>query len=99
SPRILLLNETFFEISPVEGQLLQLALTTAIADGTVKRMVGEQELEHRPLGLLDFFALRRDDHAVSADDRAGGLELRHLLNAYQAHAAGCLQSQIGVIAE
>jgi len=46
-------------------------------------MIGEQKLQHRSLGLFNLFALRGDDHAVSADDRAGGLELWHLLNPHQ----------------
>ena len=62
-------------------------------------MISQQKLNHRTLGFLNLFTLRRDDHAVGANDRAGGLQLRHLLNAHQAHAARGLQSQVGVVAE
>ena len=62
-------------------------------------MVGEEKLEHRTLCLLDLFALRRHNHAVGTNDRAGGLQLWHLLDAHQTHATRSLQSQIGVIAE
>ncbi len=98
-PGVFLLNKPFFQIAPIKGQLLQFAFTAPIADGTIERMIGKQELEHRPLGLFDFLALRRDHHAVGADDRARCLKLRHLLNPHQTHAAGGLQSQVGVVAE
>jgi hypothetical protein len=51
------------------------------------------------LSFLNLFALRGDNHAVSANDRAGGLQFRHLLDAHQAHATRGLKSEIGVIAE
>ena len=94
---ILLFSETFFESTPVKGHLLQLTFTTAIADGTIKRMIGEQKLEHRALRFFNLVALSGDDHAVSADDGAGRLQLRHLLDSHETHAAGCLQRQIGVV--
>ena len=62
-------------------------------------MIGKQELEHRTLGFLNFFALRGHHHAVGADNRAGGLQLRHLFNAHQAHATRSLQREIGVVTE
>src|SRR5207302_3467342 len=70
-----------------------------IAYRTIERMIREQELEHRALRFLDLFTLRSDYHAVGANDRAGGLELRHLFDANEAHATRSLQSQIGVITE
>jgi len=39
------------------------------------------------------------DHAVGCDQRAGGLELRHFFDFDQAHAAGGLQREAGVVAE
>src|SRR5437667_1989634 len=96
---ILLFRETLFEIAPIESQLLQFAFAAAIAHRTIERMIGEQKLEHRALRLLDLFALRRHHHAVSADYRAGSLQLRHLLDPHQTHATRSLQSKIGVIAE
>ena len=62
-------------------------------------MIRQQKLEHRTLRLLDLLALSGDDHAVGTGDRAGGLELRHLLDAHQAHATRGLQRQVGVVAE
>ena len=96
---VLTFDESLFEIAPVESQLLQLALATAIADRTIKRMIRQQEFEHRTLRFLNFLTLRRDHHAVRADDRARGLQLGHLLDAYQAHATRGLQSEISVVAE
>src|SRR5205085_10748000 len=55
---ILLFREALFEIAPVKRQLLQLAFAASIAYRTIKRMIGEQKLEHRALCLLDLFALR-----------------------------------------
>ena len=62
-------------------------------------MIGQEKLHHPALGLFNFLTLRCNYHAVSADDRAGGLQLGHLLNAHQTHATRCLQREIGVVAE
>ena len=98
-PRVLVFDEAFFEIAPIKSQLLQLALAAAIADGTIERVIRQQKLEHRTLGLLNLFTLRRDHHAIGADDGAGGLQLRHLLDTHQAHATRRLQSKVGVVTE
>src|SRR5262249_9564937 len=71
---ILLLSETLFQIAPVESLLLQLALAATIAHRTIQRMIRQQKLEHRALRFLNLFALRGDDHAVSAGDGAGSLQ-------------------------
>ena len=97
--RVFVFYETLFEIAPVEGQLLKFAFTTSIAYRAIEWMIHQQKLEHRTLRLFNLFALRGHDHAVGADDRAGGLQLGHLLDAHQAHATGSLQSEVGVIAE
>ncbi len=96
---VFLFGETFFEAAPVERHLLEFTLTTAIADRTIERMIREQKLRHAALGLLDLFALSRDDHAVGAGDGAGGLQLRHLLDAHETHATRSLQREVGVITE
>src|SRR5262249_50880799 len=49
--------------------------------------------------LFDLLALGGDDHPVGADDRAGGLELWHLLDPHQTHATRRLEREIRVIAE
>src|SRR5690349_24477036 len=60
-------------------------------------MVREQKLSHAALRFFNLFTLRRDDHAVSAGNRAGRLQLRHLLDADETHATRSLQREIGVI--
>ena len=95
--RILSLREALFQVSPIESQFLQFTLAAAITDRAVERVIRQQELEHRTLRLFDLFALRRDHHAVGAGYGAGGLQLRHLLDAHEAHATRSLQCEIGVI--
>src|SRR5262249_14432244 len=92
-------GETFFQPAPVKRHFLQFAFTTSIADGTIERVIGEQKLGHSTLRLFDLLTLRGDHHAISADDGAGSLQLRHLFDTYQTHAARCLECKIGVVAE
>ena len=47
----------------------------------------------------DLVALGGDDHAFGDRRGAGGLQLRHLFQAHQAHAAGRLQRKAGVVTE
>src|SRR5690348_1346217 len=65
---VFLFRESLFQVAPVKSLLLQLALSTTIANGAVQRMIREQKLKHRTLRFLNLFALRGDDHAVSAGD-------------------------------
>src|SRR2546423_10619772 len=41
---VLALREALFQPAPIEDHLLQLALAPAITDGTIQRVIGEQEL-------------------------------------------------------
>ncbi len=93
------LDEFRFVRAVLEGHVLQLALAAGIADGTIEGMVGEHQLEHGLTGLRDFGAFSGDDHALGDRRGAGGLELGHLLNADDAHAAGGLERKAGVVAE
>jgi hypothetical protein len=61
-------------------------------------MVDEEELEDACAGLDDLGGLGVDDHAVGADRRAGGLQLRHLLHLDDADAARSVNTEGGVIA-
>src|SRR4051812_31063600 len=74
-----------------EGHVLQFAFAASIADGAIQRMIAEQELDGSLARLLDLVTLAGDDHAISDGNRARGLQLRHLLDADDAHAAGGLQ--------
>src|SRR5882672_3411631 len=96
---VFLFDEALFQSTPIESDFLQLTLAAAIADGTIERMIGQQKLQHRALRLFNLIALSGHDHAVGADDGAGGLQLRHLLDAHQAHATRSLQREVGVITE
>ncbi len=82
-----------------EGHVLQLALAAGVADGAVEGVVAEQELEGGFAGLRDVGGFGEDDHAFGDRCGAGGLELGHLFDADDAHAAGGLERQAGVVAE
>src|SRR5579864_2626279 len=69
------------------GLILKRALTALVADRAIEWMVDQQELQHAPLVLLRLLGPGPDDHAVRDVDRAGRLELRHLLHFHQAHPA------------
>ena len=62
-------------------------------------MVAQQHFQHRLARLLDLVAVGGDDHALADHRGAGGLQLGHLLDFHQAHAASALQREVGVIAE
>ncbi len=96
---VLHVHELRFGGAVLEGHVLQFALAAGIAHRAVERMVGEQQLEHRLARLLDLVALGGDHHALGDRRGARGLQLGHLLDFHQAHAAGALQREAGVIAE
>ncbi len=48
---------------------------------------------------MNFVGVGRNHHAFGDHRRARGLQLRHLLNPHQAHAASALQREIRVVAE
>ncbi len=83
----------------LEGHVLQLALAACVADGAVERVVAEQQLQRGLAGLRDLGGLGLDDHAFGDRGGAGGLQLGHLLDAHDAHAAGGLQREAGVVTE
>jgi hypothetical protein len=61
-------------------------------------MVDQQELEHAGARGDDVGRARRDDHAVGAHRRARRLQLRHLLDFHDAHAARTVDADAWVIA-
>ena len=83
----------------LEGHILQLALAAGIADRAVERMVAEQHLQRSLPCLRNLRGLSLDNHAIGDRRRAGGLQLRHLLNAHHTHAASCLQRKSGIVAK
>ena len=81
--------------------VLQRALAALVADGAVERMVGEQELEHAVLRLLDLLRRGVDDHALARLDEAGRLQggAARALHFDQAHAAHADRLHARVVAE
>ena len=79
--------------------VLQFALASRIAHRTIERMIPQQQFDHRLPRLLDLFAIRSDDHPFADHRGTRRLQLWHLLDLHQAHAASALQREIGVIAK
>ena len=96
---VLDVDELRFGGAVLEGHVLQFALAAGVADRAIQRMIAEQQFQHRLARLPDFVGLGGDDHALGDRRGARGLQLRHLLDFHQAHAAGALQGQTGVVAE
>ena len=69
---------------PAVRDVLQRALAALVADRAVERVVDEQELDHRALGLVHAVGLRVDDHAVP-DRRSSS----------RSAASGCPRSRPG----
>ena len=96
---VLRLHEFRFGGAVGERHVLQFALAARVADGAIERMVSEQQLDHCLASLAHFVAIGRDNHSFGDDGGARGLELRHLLDLHDAHAASALQREARVIAE
>ena len=84
----LFVDHAAFARAPALRDVLQRALAALVADGAVERVVDEQELDHRALGVLDLLGAGVDDHPLAHRGRAGGLQFRDPLDLDQAHAAG-----------
>ena len=82
-----------------EGHVLQFALTAGVADRAVEWVVAEQKLQRRLASLGDLGSLGLDNHAFGDRGGAGGLQLGHLLDTNDAHAAGSLKREPRVVAE
>ena len=96
---VLGLDELRFGGAVGERHVLQFAFAAGIAHRAIQRMVAEQQLDHRLARLAHFIAVGGDDHALGDHRRAGGLKLGHLLDLHDAHAAGALQREPGVVAK
>src|SRR4029077_2588440 len=87
-------------LAPAEADVLQWALAALVADGAVQRVVDQQELDDRALGLLDALGLRVHDHPVLDRRGAAGLQLADALDLDQAHAARADRvAKLGLVAE
>ena len=83
----------------LEGHVLQFALAAGIADGAVERVVAEEQLDRGLARLRDFGRLGDEDLAFGDGGGAGGLQLGNFFLAHDAHAAGGLQREAGIVAE
>src|SRR5262249_41409904 len=80
-------NEPPLPRPKLERVVLQRALAALVADRAVQRVVHQQELEDALLAGLHALGLRAHDHVFADLLRAGGDQLRHLLDLHEAHAA------------
>jgi hypothetical protein len=83
----------------LECHILQLALAAGVADGAVERMIAEEKFDGSFAGLSDLSGFGGEGLAFGYRGGASGLELGYLLLADDAHAAGGLQAEAGIIAE
>ncbi len=88
-----------FACAVLEVHVLQFALAAGIADGAVERVVAQNQLDHGFARLRDLFGLSDEDLAFGDLRSAGGLQFGHFFLAHQAHAAGGLQREAGIVAE
>jgi hypothetical protein len=95
------LISTYCEVGGAVGErhVLQLALATGIADRAVERVIAEQQFNGGLAGLRDLGRFGVHHHAFGDGGGAGGLQLGDLLDAHDAHAAGGLQGESGIVAE
>jgi hypothetical protein len=80
-------------------KVLEIALSALIADRTVERMIGQNELEYRFMGVVDHRGGGADAHSFVGRCAAGGLKLGHFFDFNQAHAAIGVRFEFRVIAE
>ena len=97
----LLLNEAGLARPVGQRLVLQRALATLVAHRAVERVVGQQELQHPVLGLLDPLVGGVDHHAVVDLHEAGGRQrgAARPLHVDQAHAAHADGVHARVVAE
>jgi hypothetical protein len=95
----LALVETRDVAAKAYGQILQLAFAALIADGTVERVIDEEEFHRRPLRTDRARGLREDLHSLGDRRRTRRQRLRSLLHLDETHAAIGRNRQLLVVAE
>ncbi len=90
---LMILGVDIFRLGGAVGKshVLQFAFAAGIAYRTIQRMISQQHFDHAFAGLVDLVAVGGDDHAFADHRGAGSLQLGHLLDFDQAHAACALQ--------
>jgi len=78
--------------------ILEPAFPRLVTDGAVQRVIDQEELHDTPSSLQDLRALCLDHHSVSDPGIAGDLELGHLFDLHQTHAAVAGNGELWVIA-
>ena len=86
-------------LRPLRHLLLGCAAAALIADGAVERVVRQDEFEDGLVRFVDDGRGRADDHALGHRRAAGGLQLRHLLDLDEAHAAVGVRREFRVVTE
>ncbi len=95
----LLLAEPALPCPIAENHVLQLALAPFVANGTIQRMIRQQEFQRALARLPNLRRIRVDHHTLRDGQCACDLQLRRLLYFHQAHAAGGLKRETVVIAK
>ena len=104
-PHVLVEHHAFFFFvarrasAVAHGQILQLAFPTLVTDRAIQRVVDEQELHHRLLGLDGLLTLGAHNHAHGHGRGTGGHGLGRLFHFHQAHATAGRDGQLLVVAE
>lgn len=81
------------------GEILKIAFPSLIADRTIERMIGEDELEHRAMGIIDHGGRSAYAHSFVYRCATGGLKFGHLFDFDQTHAAIGIRFELRMIAE
>ncbi len=92
-------DELAFACAVLEVHVLQLALAAGVANGAVERMVAEEQLDGGFARLRDLSRLGDEDLAFGDGGGAGSLQLGDFFLAYNAHAAGGLKREAGIVAK
>ncbi len=96
---VLDLDEVAFACAVFEGHVLQLALAACVANGAVERVIAEEQLDGGLARLRDLGRLGDEHLALGHLRGAGGLQLGNFFLAHDAHAAGGLEREAGIVAE
>ena len=97
-PLDLVLEDPALVQAMLHVEVLEVALPRLVADGTVERMVDQQELQHGLAHAEDLRRIGGDLHAVPDLGVAGDLELGHAFDLDGAHAATAGDAESRVVA-
>ena len=88
-----------FACAVLEGHVLEFTLATRVADRAIERVIAEKQFDGGLARLRDFGRVGDENLALGHGGGAGGLQLGNFFLAHDAHAAGGLEAEAGVIAE